>query len=83
MCVTHVDEIVRVEGIKMNRDVKISISCRDCVRQSTPDCADCLVSFVLGGDPEQLTMTAEDVAVVELLTAERLVPRLRFRGASK
>jgi len=41
------------------------------------------VSFVLGGDPEQLTMTAEDVAVVELLTAERLVPRLRFRGASK
>ena len=66
----------------MNRNVEVSISCRDCVRQSTPDCADCLVSFVLGGDPDQLTMTAEDVSVVELLTAQRLVPRRRFRSAS-
>ena len=66
----------------MSRNVEVSISCRDCVRQSTPDCADCLVSFVLGGDPDELTMTAEDLAVAELLTAQRLVPRLRFRSAS-
>ena len=66
----------------MNRDIEVSISCRECVRQSTPDCADCLVSFVLGGDPEQLTMTAEDVGIVELLTSANLVPRLRYRSVS-
>ncbi len=66
----------------MNRDIEVSISCRECVRQSTPDCADCLVSFVLGGDPEQLTMTAEDVGIVELLTSANLVPRLRYRSTS-
>ncbi len=69
--------------MEMSRTVEVSISCRDCVRHSTPDCADCLVSFVLGGDPDQLTMTAEDVSVVELLTAQRLVPRLRYRSATK
>ena len=66
----------------MNRDIEVSISCRECVRQSTPDCADCLVSFVLGGDPEQLTMTAEDVGIVELLTSANLMPRLRYRSTS-
>lgn len=65
----------------MNRDEEFSISCHDCVRQSTPDCADCLVSFVLGGEPEQLTMSVEDVVIVELLTAAHLVPSLRYRSA--
>ncbi len=63
----------------MTNSVEYSISCQDCVRRGTPDCADCLVSFVLGGPPEELTMTVEDVAVVAMLSAERLIPRLRYR----
>ena len=66
----------------MNGDVELSISCRNCVRRGTPDCSDCLVNFVLGGDPEELTMTADDAAIVQLFTAEHMMPRLRFRSVS-
>lgn len=62
----------------MRREIKMSISCRDCVRQSTPDCEDCLVSYVLGDAPDQLTMTSDEVAITEMLTEEGLMPRLRF-----
>lgn len=62
----------------MRREIQMSISCRDCVRQSTPDCDDCLVSYVLGDAPDQLTMTSDEVAITEMLTGEGLMPRLRF-----
>ena len=38
--------------------IELSISCTDCVRRSTPDCEDCLVTFVLGDEPEELTMSS-------------------------
>jgi len=66
----------------MRRDIQMSISCRDCVRQSTPDCEDCLVSYVLGDTPNQLTMTSDEVAITEMLTTEGLMPRLRFVSQS-
>ena len=66
----------------MRRDIQMSISCRDCVRQSTPDCEDCLVSYVLGDTPDQLTMTSDEVAITEMLTTEGLMPRLRFVSQS-
>ena len=62
----------------MAHDIELSISCSDCVRRNTPDCADCLVSFVLGGEPEHLEMTTRDVDVVELFTSQGMMPHLRF-----
>ena len=62
----------------MAHDIELSISCSDCVRRNTPDCADCLVSFVLGGEPEHLEMTTRDVDVVELFTSQGMLPHLRF-----
>ncbi|MGH9021389.1 MAG: hypothetical protein ACRDV0_10295 [Acidimicrobiales bacterium] len=59
-------------------EIEMSISCADCIRRATPDCEDCLVSYVLGGPPDELVMTAEDVDVVQLLTAQGMLPRLRF-----
>jgi hypothetical protein len=58
--------------------IELSISCTDCVRRSTPDCSDCLVSFVLGGEPETLTMTSEMADVAVLLNANGMIPRLKF-----
>ncbi|HUX05024.1 MAG TPA: hypothetical protein VMV53_09015 [Acidimicrobiales bacterium] len=66
----------------MRNGIELSISCSDCVRRATPDCEDCLVSFVLDGPPEALEMTSSDAEVVELFAAERLIPRLRYRTAS-
>lgn len=66
----------------MYNEIEVSISCECCVRRGTPDCADCLVSFVVGSTPEEFTLTADEAQVVRLLHGEGLVPRLRYRGAS-
>jgi len=66
----------------MTKEVELSISCHECVRRATPDCADCLVSFVLGGPPEELVMSVEEAEVVELFTAEGLLPTLKFQRDS-
>ncbi|MFY9782865.1 MAG: hypothetical protein WAK12_04955 [Acidimicrobiales bacterium] len=62
----------------MTKEIELSISCRDCVRRGTPDCADCLVTFVLGEAPEELVLSQQDVDVVQLLTAEGMLPTLKF-----
>lgn len=67
----------------MGQDVELSISCQDCVRHSTPDCGDCLVSFVLGETPEQLVMNERDAQVIELFTSEGLVPTLKYRATPR
>jgi hypothetical protein len=67
----------------MVKHIELSISCNDCVRRGTPDCSDCLVSFVLGGTPDELVMSADEAQVVELFTAEGLIPTLKFDRASR
>jgi hypothetical protein len=62
----------------MTKEIELSISCHDCVRRATPDCSDCLVSFVLGETPEGLELTAQEADVVDLLTAGGLLPTLKF-----
>jgi len=58
--------------------MELSISCDGCVRRGTSDCQDCLVSFVLGHEPETLTMDVESATLADLLANEGLVPRLRY-----
>ncbi len=67
----------------MTHEIELSISCTDCVRRATPDCADCLVSYVLGDEPETLELTTRDAQIAELFVAEGLVPRLRFESLSR
>jgi hypothetical protein len=64
----------------MTNEVELSISCHECVRRATPDCSDCLVTFILGEEPEELVMTAEEADVIQLFTAEGLVPTLKYRS---
>jgi hypothetical protein len=72
----------RRERCEMTNDIELSISCNDCVRRGTPDCADCLVSFVLGETPDELIMTSRDAEVVQLFTAQGMMPRLKFQHRS-
>lgn len=62
----------------MGREIELSISCTECVRRGTDDCRDCLVSFVLGDEPEQMALDAESARITDLLVSEGLVGRLRF-----
>jgi hypothetical protein len=63
----------------MAKELEITISCEACVRRGTPDCSECLVSFVLGETPDELTMSEADATVFELFSAEGLVPTLKYR----
>lgn len=67
----------------MTKEIELSISCHECVRRGTPDCSDCLVSFVLGETPDELVMTPAEAHVVELFTAEGLLPTLKFHPAKR
>ena len=60
-------------------DIELSISCTDCVRRFTPDCEDCLVTFVLGDEPEELTLSPQLADAAGLLTSHGMIPRLKFR----
>ena len=57
----------------------ISLSCDDCQLQHTTACDDCLVSFVLGRDPEDaVVIEADEARAMRLLSGAGLVPELRF-----
>jgi hypothetical protein len=62
----------------MHERIEVSISCGECVRRGTPDCADCLVTHVVGSEPDSLELGDVAARAAELLVAEGLVPRLRF-----
>ncbi|HEV3186801.1 MAG TPA: hypothetical protein VGZ04_02020 [Acidimicrobiales bacterium] len=66
----------------MTKEIELSISCNDCVRRGTPDCSDCLVTFVLGETPNELVMTSHEAEVVQLFTAEGLLPTLKYHRAT-
>jgi hypothetical protein len=48
------------------------------VRRGTPDCDDCLVSFVIDRSSDELQMEPDDMRVAQMLVAEGLVGPLRY-----
>ena len=55
-----------------------SISCDECVAQDTDACADCVVTFICGRDPDDaVIIDADEERAVRLLAQAGLVPRLR------
>jgi hypothetical protein len=63
----------------MSKNIEVSISCNECVRRSTPDCDDCLVSFVLGSSPDELVMSSDEAKIIEIFTREGMIPSLKYR----
>jgi len=56
----------------------ISIDCGDCALQGTDACDDCLVSFVLGRDPDDaVVFDADEERALRSLARAGLVPALR------
>ncbi len=59
----------------------VSISCDDCELQGTSACEDCLVSFVLGREPDDaVVVDAEEARAMRMLSRAGLVPGLRHSG---
>ncbi len=57
----------------------IAISCDDCTLRETEACDDCLVTFVLGREPDDaVVVDAEEERALRSLSRAGLVPKLRF-----
>ncbi len=55
-----------------------TIDCADCMHQQTSVCDDCVVSFIVGRQPEDAVVVAADEArAVRLLEQAGLVPGIR------
>lgn len=58
----------------------ISVSCDDCEFDGTEMCKDCVVSYVLGREPQDaIIFDASTARAVRLLNGAGLVPELRHR----
>ena len=68
----------------MSDERSISISCEDCRLQHTDACDDCLVSFVLGRDPDDaVVVDVAEARAMRMLTRAGLVPALRHSGVEE
>jgi hypothetical protein len=66
----------------MTSGTTISISCDDCHLQATDACDDCLVSFVLGREPDDaVVIDVAEARALRMLSGAGLVPRLRHSSA--
>jgi hypothetical protein len=56
----------------------LTISCDDCVLESTSSCQDCVVSFLLDREPQDaVVIDADEARAMRLLQGAGLVPWLR------
>jgi hypothetical protein len=54
------------------------ISCDDCIMQGTDACADCVVTFICGREPDEaVVIDVAEARAVRMLGEAGLVPRLR------
>jgi hypothetical protein len=57
----------------------ITVDCDVCAMQGTSACEDCVVSFLLGREPDDaVVIDAEEARAMRLLERAGLLPTLRF-----
>ena len=62
-------------------DGSFTIDCAECAHRATEVCADCVVSFVVGREPEDaLVVDADQARAVRLLGRAGLVPGVRHEA---
>ena len=55
------------------------IDCESCALQATDACGDCVVSFLLGHEPDDaVVIDADEARAMRMLERAGLVPTLRF-----
>jgi hypothetical protein len=56
----------------------VVIDCDSCAVRSSAACGDCVVTVLLGSPPEGITLDDSEVAAIDVLSREGLVPPLRL-----
>ena len=84
LVVDDTDRRAGPKGPHVTTDGTISISCDDCELQGTDACEDCLVSFVLGREPDDaVVVDVEEARAMRMLSRAGLVPGLRHSGVDR
>jgi hypothetical protein len=61
----------------------LTIECDQCVLRNTDACSDCLVTFVLGREPDDaVVIDADEARAVRMLERAGLLPSLRYQEAT-
>ena len=61
-------------------DEVLTVSCDDCVMRNSDACSGCVVSFVVGREPDDaVVFDAAEERAVRMLIGNGLVPELRHR----
>ena len=64
----------------LGMDEGLRIDCDECVAQHTDACDDCVVSFILGREPDDaVVVDVNEIRALKLLGNADLVPPLRHR----
>lgn len=59
----------------------ITVECDSCVMRRTSACDDCVVTFLLGREPDDaVVIDAEEARAMRMLEQAGLLPALRFEG---
>ena len=59
----------------------LTIDCASCAHRDTPVCEECVVTFIVGRDPDDaVVVDSEEVRAVRLLAHAGLVPRVRHES---
>lgn len=59
----------------------ITVECDSCVMQGTDACDDCVVTFLLGRDPDDaVVIDADEARAMRMLEQAGLLPSLKFQG---
>jgi len=59
----------------------LTIDCDQCTLQGTDSCGDCVVSFLLGREPDDaVVIDAGEARAIHMLERAGMVPTLRFDG---
>jgi len=62
-------------------DGSFTVDCAECAHRHTSVCDDCVVSFIVGREPEDaVVVDADEARVVRLLERAGLVPAMRHRA---
>ena len=68
----------------MTTSATICIDCDDCRLQGSAACEDCLVTFVLGREPDDaVVVDADEARALRMLSRAGLVPELRYSGVER
>lgn len=59
----------------------LTIECDSCVMRETSACDDCVVSYLLGREPDDaVVIDADEARALRMLEQAGLLPSLRFEG---